>query len=437
VPRARRLPNPSRQVVLHTRGTRQKALTPRRIPGCLLIGCLGPVGFVVVLVVAFAGFATAWLAPRRSPVEVEWRRLRPQTAVDGRALDVRASRPEMVADGVDSLVVTIVLRDAEGRLVPTSSGTVTLRVSAGTLTTAVADLDGGVARACVVSPLAHGGSPTIRRTLRLAHRLLAGDWEPGPGPLAQEPSARIAIVAEGLGLRGGASVRLVAPATAEVPRRGRFHGHPAAGSGEWLMDLVPSADGFVARMRRTDRTGGLLVATWNGRTIFGHALVQVAEDADLAALKAAGLGLGGLPSLARPLPGGGLALLGPPIDFLPVATHTPRRLRLSLVADDATLSGDGRAGTRLTLRCDDADGNPVAGSVVRWRLLSSQGFASLFNEQTTTGKGGTATASLCAQPCGGGRPLAPLAVSAEVGDGPAAVHAQTEVTPRCASPPNR
>lgn len=399
------------------------------------MGCLGPVGVAVLLAGAFAAFATAWLAAPTSPVEREWRRLSALPTTDARVLDVRPSKPELIADGADSLVVTVALRDAAGTLVRSASGPVKIRASDGSLASAVAELRDGVARVGLTSPLVYGGNPVVRRTLRLAHRILAASREQGSGPLAHEPSARIAIVAEGLGLRGGASLRLIAPAPPDIPRRGRFHGHGVEGSGEWLLDLVPRGDGFVARMRRTDRTGGLLVATWTGHTVLGHALVQVAEDADLAALEAAGLGFRGFPSLVRPLPGGGLALLGPPIDFLPAAAIPPARLRLSLVAEKTVLNGEARASTRLILRVEAASGQPVEGAVARWRLLSPPGLVTFFDEQATTGADGTAVASLRAEPCGSSRVPGRVVAAAEVGEGPDSEHAQAEITRACAPPP--
>lgn len=315
---------------------------------------------------------------------------------------VEPAHPELVGDGKAVTGITVSARNADGGLMTSVSGSVTVRSSAGEIYPARASMFNGIARVNLRSPLLLEPAQFSQRAIEATYYIMRGllgkpvqgrkmstSTQPIPAPNSSVTSDKpwVYVVAELDSVKGKCQVKILPPQGTASPIRGKYRGEDITGSTTWTFD---AGTGILMQVGSPDK----IEVTWTGKRNMGFEEVSV----------------GGMGTSVFPLPGDSFFLIAPPVLFHrvtgideplpgdpePVEPPIPEPT-VTLTAKKNPLAGDGQSTTPVIFQYLDANGRPKAGLSVKWaldrhRMWPENQRGRLLSAEQVTNRDGIATA---------------------------------------------
>ncbi len=311
---------------------------------------------------------------------------------------------ELPGDGDAATTITITLRNSEGELL-NRGGTVHLKLNAGRLSHGQVKLRNGIGQVVLTAPILDNESKVFQRSIRLTMAIIqnlsgksfaeltgknrnrlamktAGDTAMEMASAAgmtsiQGKTPTVRIVGEMDGLRGKCEIRIqkVAGEVTAGLVPGIYSGRDVTGSSRWELRVKRGGPGFTGIIQTQ---GGTMSFRSKGEKKGGFLIVYLFDERDMRATAGTGVDFLGWPTAMKVLPGNALYMVAPPVYFIRQGDFPTKGFeteeepepadKISLVAKQNMLPGDGKSETEIVFIYRDKKGRPKAGVPVRLKL---------------------------------------------------------------------
>ena len=332
--------------------------------------------------------------PEEDEPEEEEEEEPPEPVVD--RLLVEASQDTVLGDGLTPVTLTISARDPDGNLVPRIDGVVAVRVTSGALADERPVMRGGVATTNLIAPRFSDDLVLLQRSIELTmvimEKIIAGGGSADPqgvindavrsfAPAAPEATVEpgdpwVYVVADLDGVKGKTKIKVEPPQTNLDAISGFYRGRDAAGQ-PYTLETVPAGDALWAGNMRAGRDT-IYVQSF-GETKGGFEIIYLSEKKDLEGFQELWPDFKGIPTALMRFPGNTFYIVAPPIIMRPARRDVPesdeeappvveKKPTVSLLASSTPISADGQSTSELVFQYLDADGKPVRGVQLQWKV---------------------------------------------------------------------